>query len=246
MYGFARYADEFVDDLAEPRPEALVAWSERFLEDFDRGDNSDPVAKAAIHTARTWHIPRGLFEDFLTSMRMDISVSSYETYSDLEHYMRGSAAAIGSQMVPILEPLDDAAYGHARTLGEAFQLSNFIRDVGEDLKRGRIYLPREDLTHFGVTQSDLRRGVVTPQIRDLLRFEIARTRALYRAAYPGIELLHPSSRECMRTAFTLYSGILDAVERNGYQVLTRRARVPLAKRVRVAAPALLRSRRARA
>ena len=83
-------------------------------------------------------------------MQMDITVTEYQTYADLEHYMYGSAAVIGLQMVPILEPLDPRAAGHAQTLGEAFQLSNFIRDVAEDLRRGRVYLPQEDLDRFGV------------------------------------------------------------------------------------------------
>jgi phytoene synthase len=178
-------------------------------------------------------------------MRMDITVSGYDTYADLEHYMRGSAAAIGTQMVPILEPLDPAAYTHARSLGEAFQLTNFIRDVGEDLQRGRIYLPQEDLARFGVSRTELTQGVVTGAVRDLLQFEIARARSLYRSARPGIKLLHPSSRDCIDTAFTLYAGILDAVERNRYQVFGRRARMPLRTRLRVAAPALVRARRAR-
>ena len=245
LYGFARRADEFVDDLASPRPQELVAWSDRFLDDFERGSSTDPVAQAAIHTARTWSIPREPFEDFLRSMRMDLTVTGYDTYQDLEVYMHGSAAAIGVQMVPILGAVDDEAYVRARTLGEAFQLSNFIRDVGEDLQRGRVYLPQEDLDSHGVTRADLRRGQVTAAVRELLRFEIARARELYRRAEPGIELLHVTSRDCVRTAFTLYAGILDAVERANYQVLTRRATVPAHTRVRVAAPALVRARRVR-
>jgi phytoene synthase len=245
LYGFARYADEFVDDLTEPDPAGLVAWGDRFLADLERGDSDDPISLAAIHTARTWGIPAGHFEAFLASMRMDITVTGYPTYADLERYMYGSAAVIGLQMVPILEPLDDCAAGHARTLGEAFQMSNFIRDVAEDLRRGRVYLPQEDLDRFGVTRADLAPGPTPPHVVELLRFEIARTRRLYGRAEPGIELLHPTSRDCIRTAFTLYGGILDAVERAGCQVLDRRVRVPLPRRLRVAAPALVRARRAR-
>ena len=126
-------------------------------------------------------------------------------------------------------------------------MSNFLRDVAEDLERGRIYLPQEDLEKFGVTRADLLRRVVTPSnVRDLLRFEIARTRELYVAAEPGIDMLHPTSRDCIRTAFTLYGGILDAVEAADYQVLDRRVAVPLRRRLAVAGPALLRARRARA
>jgi len=245
LYGFARYADELVDDLAAPSPDRLVRWSEQFLADWDTGDSAHPVSRAAIHTALTWRIPRHTFESFLASMRMDITVTGYPTYADLEHYMYGSAAVIGLQMVPILEPLHPDAADHARRLGEAFQMTNFIRDVAEDLRRGRVYLPQEDLDAFGVTRDDLRPGPAPANVVDLVRFEIERTRALYRKAEPGIELLHPTSRACIRTAFTLYGGILDAVEDAGYQVLDRRVSVPLTRRLAVALPALLRARRAR-
>ena len=294
LYGFARYADEFVDSFTAPDPEELLRWGGRFLVDLERGDSEDPIARALIHTARTWgiphahfrdflasmrmditvtgyatyadlerghsddeigralihtartfEIPHAHFRDFLASMRMDITVTGYATYGDLEHYMYGSAAVIGLEMVPILGPLTDEAYPRARALGEAFQLSNFIRDVGEDLRRGRVYLPQEDLDRYEVTRADLARGVVTPAIRALLRFEISRARALYAVAQPGVALLDPTSRDCVQTAITLYGGILAEVERADYQVLTGRVRVPTARRARVALPALVRARRAR-
>jgi phytoene synthase len=245
LYGVARYADELVDDLEHPDPQRLIAWSDQFLADFDRGGSEHPVSAAAINTAQTWDIPRATFEAFLASMQMDITVTGYPTYADLRDYMYGSAAVIGLQMVPILEPLDPRAAGHARTLGEAFQLSNFIRDVAEDLRRGRVYLPEEDLDRFGVTWSDLAPGPAPPQVRDLLAFEIERTRRLYAEAEPGIAMLHPTSRDCIRTAFQLYGGILDAVEKAHYQVLDRRVAVPLPRRLAVAVPGLVRARWAR-
>ena len=248
LYGFARYADEMVDDLDRPDPEALVAWSKQFLDDLEHGESADPVSTAAIHTARTWCIGRSTFEAFLASMQMDITVTGYPTYADLQGYMYGSAAVIGLQMVPILEPLpgaEDRAARHARLLGEAFQMSNFIRDVAEDLRRGRVYLPQEDLDRFRVTRADLAPGPTPRHVRELLAFEIGRTRALYAEARPGIDLLHPSSRDCIRTAYTLYGGILDAVEKADYQVLDRRVGVPLPHRLAVALPALVRARLAR-
>jgi phytoene synthase len=248
LYGFARFADELVDDLDSPDPAALVRWAEQFLADLRRGDSTDPVGRAAIHTARTWDIPAHRFEAFLDSMRMDITVTGYPTYADLEHYMYGSAAVIGLQMLPILEPVaghEDEAASRARALGEAFQLSNFVRDVAEDLRRGRVYLPQEDLDRFGVTRADLCPGPTPQHVVDLLRFEIDRTRRLYAEACPGIDLVHPTSRDCLRTAFELYGGILDAVEAAHHQVLDRRVGVPLGRRLRVAVPGLVRARRAR-
>ncbi len=246
LYAFARSADEFVDSLSAPDPEALKTWGEEFLEALNGGPvPQDPAAVATLHTVRRWSIPRAHIEAFLESMQMDATITGYQTYADLEHYMYGSAAVIGLQMLPILEPQTPEATARARALGEAFQMSNFIRDVGEDLQRGRVYLPQEDLDSFGVTREALEARVVTPMIRELLKFEIERTRRLYAFAEPGIEMLHPTSQDCMRTAFTLYGEILDAVEQIDYQVLTRRASVSLPRRLAVALPAARRAKKAR-
>jgi phytoene synthase len=245
LYGFARYADEFVDSLTAPDPRALVSFSRSFLDALGTGNAGGPVERAMLHTVRRWSIPRSHIEAFLESMQMDITIREYATYAELEHYMYGSASVIGLQMLPILQPQVPEAVARARVLGEAFQMSNFIRDVGEDLRRGRIYLPLEDLQAFGVTRKALGAGLVTPPVRELLAFEVERTRGLYAFAEPGIDMLHPTSRDCVRTAFTLYGGILDAVEQAGYQVLDRRVSVPLTRRLRVAVPAMIRARAAR-
>ena len=248
LYGFARYADEIVDDLAsmltpEQKAAELATWSEGFLADFASGRSADPVCAAVLHTATRYAIPQAYFAAFLASMRRDLEVATYPTYADLEDYMYGSAAVIGLQMVAILGPLTEEAYPRARALGEAFQLSNFIRDVGEDLDRGRVYLPLEDLEKFEVTVEDLHRRQVTAPIRDLLRFEIERTRRLYQDAAEGIPMLAPSSRPCIETALLLYGGILDAVERADFAVLQGRVAVPLRRRLAVAGPRYARARR---
>ncbi len=242
LYGFARYADEIVDDLAstltvEQKAAELAGWGERFL----RGEDDDVTLPAVHDTIRRWDIPIELFEAFLASMRMDLTVTSYRTYDDLMKYVYGSAAVIGLQVLPVLEPRSATAAAYAEDLGVAFQLSNFIRDVGEDLRRGRVYLPMEDLELFGVTVEQLNTGVVNSAVRQLLAFQIARTRELYRAAEPGIRLLHPTSQDCIRTAFRLYGGILDEVERADYAVLGSRVRVGPARRIAVAGPGLARA-----
>jgi phytoene synthase len=159
--------------------------------------------------------------------------------------MEGSAAVIGTLMAPILESSDPpAAREHARQLGLAFQLTNFIRDVAEDLARGRVYLPAEDLERFGVRRADLAADQASPAVCELLAFEVTRARAHYRAAEPGIDLLAPSSRPCVRVAFDLYGGILDEVERAGYQILDRRVRVPPRRRLQVAGRQLVAARAA--
>jgi 15-cis-phytoene synthase len=188
-----------------------------------------------LHTVRAFDLDVADFEKFLDSMAMDLHTDGYATYDDLLAYMEGSAAVIGTMMAPILESADPpAAREHARQLGLAFQLTNFIRDIGEDLDRGRVYLPAEDLERFGVGRADLAAAQASPAVTELLAFEIQRARAHYRAAEPGIELLAPSSRPCIRVAFDLYGGILDEVERAGYQVLAARVRVPRHRRLGVA------------
>jgi 15-cis-phytoene synthase len=248
LYGFARYADEIVDVLGRDDASAaahLKEWGDGFLADVRRGRSTDPICAAVVDTVRRWNIPIEHFEAFLHSMAMDLIVTEYETYDDLYEYVYGSAAVIGLQMVPILEPLSPSAYEPAKDLGVAFQLANFVRDVGEDLDRGRIYLPLEDLDAAGLTQLDLERRVVDDRVRSLLRGQIARVRRLEQASRPGIAMLHPSSRPCVDAARILYCGIVDEVERIDYQVFTRRAKVPIRRRLAVAMPAYVRAVRAR-
>ncbi|MFR9777245.1 phytoene/squalene synthase family protein [Micromonospora sp. MS34] len=248
LYGFTRYADEIVDrtdDLpAAERAARLAAWSDRFVAGLRGEAVDDPLLPAVLHTIAVFDLDRGDFASFLRSMAMDLTVPSYPTYDDLLDYMEGSAAVIGTMMLPILGSSDPAAAREpARQLGLAFQLTNFIRDVAEDLDRGRTYLPDEDLARFDVTREDLlaakAAGRTTPGIRDLIEYEVTRAQAHYLAAAPGIPLLSPASQACMRTAYALYGGILDEVAAQGYDVFARRARVPGRKRTVVAARALL-------
>jgi phytoene synthase len=239
LYAFARYADDLGDHLGlgwtpEQRRDALQSWTAAFLADLDAGRTEDPVCTAVIHTIRTLGIGHDDIRSFLTSMAMDLTVTRYETYDDLYGYVHGSAAVIGSMMLPVLEPTSPAARRPAMDLGVAFQLTNFIRDVAEDVERGRIYLPMEDLRRFEVSPADLRARQVTPGLRRLLAFEIARTRALYRRAEVGWALLPPASARCVRTAHHLYAGILDRVEASGYQVFRVRAAVPAWRKAAIA------------
>jgi 15-cis-phytoene synthase len=250
LYGFTRYADEIVDDLdstldAAGQAAALRAFRERFFAGLRGAPCDDPLLPAVVHTVRAFDLDPSDFERFLDAMAMDLHTDGYRSYEDLCGYMEGSAAVIGTMMVPILEPADPpAAREHARQLGLAFQLTNLIRDVAEDSERGRVYLPAADLERFGVRRADLAAAEPTPAVRALLAFEVERARAHYRAAEPGIELLAPSSRACIRVAFELYRGILDEVERAGYQILDRRVRVPHHRRLGVAGRHLLAARTA--
>ncbi|MFM9133864.1 MAG: phytoene/squalene synthase family protein [bacterium] len=250
LYGFARYADEIVDDLSSTlsgteKAEWLGRWGDDILGDLRSGRSHDPVGRALVDTALTWQIPLEHFEAFLHSMRMDLTVTEYENYEALFEYVYGSAAVIGLQMVPILEPSSPEAYPRAMDLGVAFQLANFIRDVGEDLDRGRVYLPLDELARHGVDRETLERRIVTPEVRAALAEQVARVRMLEERSRPGIALLSPDAQPCIDAARVLYCGIVDEVERNDYEVFQRRARVPLRRRLAVAGPAWVRARLAR-
>ncbi|MEU4833476.1 phytoene/squalene synthase family protein [Streptosporangium sp. NPDC023615] len=257
LYGFARYADEIVDsftmtgdraraldDLTVKVTGALAGGTGGTGGTGDIGDigdaavdaAGDPVIPAFTQTVRSFGIEHGDVTAFLRSMRADLTVTRYSTYDDLLEYMEGSAAVIGTMMLPVLEPLPGLAgkaREPARQLGLAFQLTNFLRDVVEDLERGRVYLPLEDLDRFGVRVDDLGRATPTPALRELLAFETRRARDHYARAEEGIEMLTPSSRPCLRAAVALYGGILDRIEAARYDVLGARAAVPKRRRAAI-------------
>lgn len=254
LYGFARHADDILDELnpaldVSARAEALQRLSDRF---FARGeDHDEPVLAAVDDTVRRYGIPANLFEDFLASMRMDLTVTDYPDRQALNQYMRGSAEVIGLQMLPILGTVGAAeeAAPYAAALGRAFQLTNFLRDVNEDLTRNRIYLPADELEAFGVDR-ELMTWCQThrrthPHVRAALAAQHHITRQIYRFAEHGIALLAPRSRPCVATALTLYSEILNCIEDSDFSVFTRRATVSKTRRLQVASGALLRSWRVR-
>jgi phytoene synthase len=231
LYAFCRYADDIVDDLGpvsvERRADALADFGNRFFLDLAAGRSDDPVLKAVVHTVKAFDIDTDCFRRFLRSMTMDLTVATYETWDDLLVYMDGSAAVIGEMMLPILEPLRPEATAHARDLGNAFQLTNFLRDIAEDLDRNRQYVPQEDLRRFGV---DLTARRCTPEFVELMRFEIARCRELYVSADLGLAMLPTESAKCIGAARVLYGRILDKIEEQHYDVFAKRARVSTAEK----------------
>jgi 15-cis-phytoene synthase len=262
LYGFARWADDIVDATdghpgtrADGQAARRAAALDRLSDDLARGladgQGAAPVVTALADTSRRYAIDHRHFADFLTAMRSDLTVTQYACYDELRTYMHGSAAVIGLQMLPVLGtvvPRDQAA-PYAAELGVAFQLTNFLRDVGEDLDRGRVYLPLDMLAAHGVDRELMRHcrttGRTDRRVTAALREFAALTRAAYRRAAPGVPMLDPTARPCIRTAFVLYGRILDAVAADGWAVLHRRAVVPRRRRALVAADGLLRVTAAR-
>lgn len=239
LYGFARYADEIVDDLAstlspQEKADALRTWSSGVLADLKSGRSSDHIGRALVDTVQTFNIPHQHFVDFLHSMEMDLTITQYQTFNDLHEYVYGSAAVIGLEMVPILGYSDERAFDAAQKLGIAFQLANFIRDVAEDLDRGRVYLPLQELAEHGVNREVLEKRELTPEIIAALKFQIARVRSLQAEANEGIKYLDKESRPCIRAASELYCGIVDEVEAIGYDIFNKRAKTSTARRAKVA------------
>lgn len=250
LYGFARYADEIVDDLASTLTDAekavaLKTWGDEVLSGLTSGESNDQVGRALIDTVNRFAIPHEHFVAFLHSMTMDLTITEYADYEALMEYVYGSAAVIGLEMVPILGALSPAAYAPAEKLGVAFQLANFIRDVGEDLDRGRVYLPQDELAQFGVDREMLEARKLTPEIVAALKFQIERVRQLQREAAPGILQLEAVSRPCIEAASELYCGIVDEVEAIGYDIFNKRAKTSTARRLRVASKAYVKAVAAR-
>jgi phytoene synthase len=261
LYGFTRYTDDIVDAAGDPaappqgteRARRLSQWAARFYAAVDgaANDAADPILHAVRHTIATFGLPRADFDAFFASMRMDTHVRAYADYDALLEYMQGSAAVIGTMMVPILLAPDrgpgvlsaaavTAAREPARQLGLAFQLTNFIRDVAEDLDRDRVYLPAADLERFGVHRDDLAAPTASPAVRRLVAFEIERARGHYRNARPGLAMLPARSRRGIRLAYVVYGGILDRIEQAGCDVLAGRAVVPRRQRAAAVARELAR------
>jgi len=242
LYAFARVADELVDAPRRPDPAMVLAWRDRAMAAMRSASPPDPaeqpVLAATWHTMRTFGLEPDLLQELLDSMVMDLTVSRYATWEELRAYMRGSAAVIGELMAPLLGASGPDALGRAAALGEAFQLTNFIRDVGEDLALGRIYLPHADLARFGVSEDLLaqavRTSVPSPQVRSLVAFEVRRALNIYAAARPGLRMVDTRSQPCLEAAFTLYRRILHRVIANDFNVFERRLVVPTWQRLATA------------
>ncbi|WP_280233553.1 phytoene/squalene synthase family protein [Nocardia cyriacigeorgica] len=241
-------------DLIERRLRAaLISDTPIDNQEPDSSHQQGAILRALTDTVRRYRISPDHFWTFLDSMRMDIPGTPhfrdrYADMAELHRYMRGSAAAIGLQLLPVLGTVVPVAEAEpaAAALGNAFQLTNFLRDVGEDLDRGRIYLPADELAAFGVDAELLyhcrRTGRTERPVRRALAHLIAVDRDLYRTATPGIELLRPQVRPAIRTAATLYAAILDRIEDCDFAIFDRRVAVPVQRRLRVAAGAYLTGR----
>ncbi|SNS07333.1 phytoene synthase [Geodermatophilus saharensis] len=235
LYAAARTADDLVDHPGADPEADLADWSRALLAELEAGWSDDPVRLATVHTYRRYAIPVEHLVDFLAAMTSDLTVTGYADMDALDRYMWGSASVIGLQVLPVLGTApgvtQEEAAPHAIALGEAFQLTNFLRDVAEDADRGRVYLPADVMAAHGVTREQIEAKRYDARFRALMQEMVAIVRRRYDDAAPGTPMLAPESRDCVRAATALYGGILTEIERADHRVLDRRVTVSKPRRL---------------
>lgn len=229
VYGFVRVPDEWVDNPNDLEPERtrmrLHAYRQELLAAGFGVAPNEPVLSAFADTVSACDIPLEEPLVFLDAMEADIDKTRYANYEELKVYMRGSAAAVGLMLIYVLgADRDEVTKSAAVALGEAMQLTNFLRDVGEDWDRGRIYIPQTELAQFGVSEASIADKVVTDSFRNLAEFSVKRARKLFSASDSSIAILPPDAKNGVMLARVLYEKILDKIEENDYDVFNKRAR----------------------
>lgn len=245
IYAFGRVADEIVDDLAETSTEsknkALKEYRLQLLAGLEGKPPAHPVMRSFVDTLNEVDIPLEEPLLFLDSMEMDLHKNRYQTYEELQSYMRGSASSLGVMACYALEaPMNEITLNASIALGEALQLTNFLRDIKEDAARGRIYLPQKELEEFDVLESDILEKRLTPHFKKLMKYQIQRARKVYADSDQGVPHLPKEIQLGVLLTRTLYSKILDAIEQKDYDVFVSRVYVPAFKKLYVAYKTILR------
>lgn len=221
LYAFCRVSDDLVDCADGDATKELSKWRQRIMSTKPPLD--DLVAVAWTDARLRFGVPQTYAEQLIDGVAQDLNHSRYETFHQLASYCYGVASTVGLMSMHIIGFTSQEAISYAIKLGVALQLTNILRDVGEDWRIGRVYLPQEDLQGFDLCEDDIRRGDVTLRWRSFMRFQIHRNRRLYAEALPGISLLDPDGRFAIGAAAELYRAILDDIEANDYDVFDRRA-----------------------
>lgn len=221
VYAFMRYCDDLSDEPGATRS-AMQQWLEALREAFAGRPNSNPCWPAFLDTVQRYQIPHQYFFDMIDGVASDLEPKPVRTFEELYHYCYRVASVVGLTTVHIFGFTSQEALPLAEKCGIAFQLTNILRDVKEDIGLGRVYLPEEDLHRFGVTEDDLREGRMTSQFGDLMEFETTRARAFYDESRRLLELIEPQARPSMWALIAIYSSLLERIAESYYDVLVRR------------------------
>jgi len=221
LYMFCRTTDDMVDRPRRDAALALQTWCTTAL--APSPGVTDPVALAWADTCAHYQMPRRCVEHFIEGVARDLRQTRYTSFAELAEYSYGVASTVGLMAMHLIGYVGDDAIPYAVKLGIALQITNVLRDVREDFETGRVYLPADELSAFGLTEIDLQRGRVTPAWRNFMRFQIERNRRLYAEAEPGIRLLAPEGRLAIAAAAEFYKAILSDIEAHDYDIFNRRA-----------------------
>ena len=222
LYAFCRTSDDLIDKVKEGNLAKLEAWRSCAL---SLPPGADPIALAWTDTRLRYRIPVRYAEQLIAGVARDVTVHRYRSFEDLAGYCYGVASTVGLMAMHIIGYAGKHAIPYAVKLGVALQLTNILRDVGEDWRAGRLYLPQDEVAAHGLSEGDIANGIVDDRWRAFMRFQVDRARKLYAEAVPGIALLDPDGRFAIGAAAGLYSGILDDIEAHDYDVFSRRAHV---------------------
>ena len=238
LYAFCRSVDDIVDEeSAKDRNLELDYW--RKIVRGASASGEDRIAAAWVDTLTRYHIPRHYALQLIDGVARDLVQTRYQTFEELATYCYGVASTVGLMSMYIVGFDSNQAVPHAIRLGVALQMTNILRDVGEDYRSGRVYLPRDEMVFYGIRESDIAEGRMTNRWRQFMRFQIQRTRDLYEDSWAGVKLLEPEGRLAIGAASVLYSGILDEIEKNDYNVFSLRASLSLPQKLRRLAAAWL-------
>ena len=231
LYAFCREVDDVVDEVCDPNvARAKLGWWRGEVERIYDGTPQHPVAIALRDAVQRYRLPKDHLLRVIDGMQMDLEQARYATFADLEDYCDHVAGVVGLMSAEIFGYEDARTRDYARKLGVAFQLTNIIRDVGEDARRGRIYLPQEDLDRFGVAATDVLRAHASPAFVELMRFEADRARGWYDDAITALPARDRRSQRPGLAMAAIYRTLLDEIARDGFEVLDRRiALTPLRK-----------------
>ena len=241
IYAFMRHSDDIADGAANPaaaldglrnwRVQVDAALNGSGLRSVAPAGSALTILPALADTVRRYRIPLRHFHDLLDGTEMDQTTTRYETFAELYQYCYRVASAVGLVVLPIFGFTDKGALVPAEACGIAFQLTNILRDVKEDAQLGRIYLPREDLRRFAVSEDDIMNSRVTPQFLELMRFEASRADGYYEKARPLLDMIDTDSRGTLAVMLAIYGGILRKIEESNFAVFEQRVRLSTAEKL---------------